>query len=62
MKFASIGFTPKLMNLISNYFKNRMLYVQINGSQSNPYLTRSGVSQGSTLGPTQFLIKVNDLP
>lgn len=61
-KFSNIGFTPKLLNLFTNYFTARMQYVQILGYRSDLYLTCSGVSQGSTLGPTQFLIMINDLP
>lgn len=61
-KFAEIGFNPKLINFFASYLRNRRQYVQIGGYQSEPYYTLSGVSQGSTLGPTQFLIMINDLP
>lgn len=61
-KFAEIGFTPRLLQLFASYFSNRVQYVQLDGCRSYLYLTCSGVSQGSTLGPTQFLIMINDLP
>lgn len=61
MKF-SIGFTTKLLNFKINFSKVGMQKVQIIVSRSDPYLTISGVSEGSSLGPTQFIIMVNDLP
>lgn len=33
----------------------------LQGTELNKYYTRSGTSQGSTLGPTQFLMMINDL-
>lgn len=61
-KLATIGFTPSLLKLMACYLNNRCQYVRLNGYESEVYYTRSGVSQGSTLGPTLFLIFVNDLP
>lgn len=61
-KFAKIGFAPELLRFFADYLSNRSQYVKLAGFQSKPYYTRSGVSQGSTLGPTQFLIMINDLP
>lgn len=61
-KCAAIGFTPKLLRFFEDYFLNRVQYVQLFGFRSMVYLTCSGVSQGSTLGPTEFTIMINDLP
>ncbi|XP_030021091.2 uncharacterized protein LOC115440776 [Manduca sexta] len=61
-KLAKIGCTPHLLNFFASYMKDRQQYVDYNGSESEPYYTRSGVSQGSNLGPLEFIIMINDLP
>ncbi|CAG4958615.1 unnamed protein product [Colias eurytheme] len=61
-KFSKFGFTPKLIKYFANYFDGRVQYVQLGRLRSDPYSVHSGVSQGSTLGPTHFLVMVNDLP
>lgn len=61
-KLANVGFTPKHLNFMADYLRNRRQYVQVTGCRSENYYIRSGVSQGSTLGPIQFLIMVDDLP
>lgn len=61
-KLAGFGFTPHLLNFFASYMKDRQQYVEFAGSTSDAYFTRSGVSQGSNLGPLQFLLMINNLP
>ena len=41
---------------------NRQQFVSLNGEVSLPQMTKTGVSQVSALGPSLFLIFMNDLP
>lgn len=61
-KLAYVGCTPHTLTFFANYLRDRRQYVDCAGCLSEQYFTRSGVSQGSNLGPLQFILMINDLP
>lgn len=60
-KLTSFGFTPKLLQLVADYLRDRQQFVRHGCYISPPYHTRSGLSQGSILGPLFFVLMINDL-
>jgi hypothetical protein len=55
-KLEEYGITPIAKKWFKSYLNDRYQVVQIASSLSNPALIKSGVPQGSILGPILFLI------
>ena len=61
-KLKSYGISVQIICLISSFVNNRWIQVVLDGKSSQEYPVNDGLLQGSILGPTIFLIYINDLP
>ena len=59
-KLRKLGIDGALLSTIESFLTNRSQRVGINGTLSKSVSMKSGVPQGSVLGPILFLVYIND--
>ena len=60
-KLQQCGIQGILLAWLTSYLSNRSIQCVVGGATSRPYPIKAGVPQGSILGPTMFLIYINDV-
>ena len=60
-KMTFVGLAPRLCKLFESFLSACSIKVVVDGISSSSFHTNPGVSQGSVISPTLFLIYINDI-
>ena len=61
LKLSAYGIEYELLNWFESFLRGRTQRVLIDGQLSSPTIVKSGIGQGSILGPLFFVLFINDI-
>ena len=60
-KLCTAGVTGRFLNILTKFLTNRMQRISVEGNFSDLLMVRSGIPQGSVLGPLLFILCTSDM-